>query len=73
MNVGVDGSETYKFPIYITDNVLEQYNTYDKHVQMIASNMESFMLLRTNPKLTGNVKLVVSEDYNLYLDTFKIS
>jgi len=40
---------------------------------MIASNMESFMLLRTNPKLTGNVKLVVDEDYNLYLDTFKIS
>ena len=40
---------------------------------MIASNMESFMLLRTNPKLTGNVKLVVSSDYNLYLDSFKIS
>jgi len=40
---------------------------------MIASNMESFMLLRTNPKLTGNVKLVVTEDYNLYLDSFKVS
>jgi len=31
------------------------------------------MLLRTNPKLTGNIKLVVSEDYNLYLDTFSVS
>ena len=40
---------------------------------MIASHMESFMLLRTNPKLTGNIKLVVTSDYNLYLDTFKIS
>jgi hypothetical protein len=34
--------------------------------------MESFMLLRTNPKLTGNIKLVVSDDH-LYLDTFKVS
>jgi hypothetical protein len=31
------------------------------------------MLLRTNPKLTGNIKLVVDTDYNIYLDTFKAS
>ena len=35
--------------------------------------MGSFMVLRTNPKLTGNIKLVVTEDYKLYLDTFKVS
>lgn len=63
----------YIFPIYITNNTLDQYKFYNKSASMIASNMESFMLLRTNPKLTGNVKLVVTEDYNLYLDTFKIS
>ena len=65
---------SYKYlQVYITKNTINSYKIYDKQTQMIASNMESFMLLRTNPKLTGNVKLVVDEDYNLYLDTFKIS
>lgn len=73
MQVTVDNNEKYNFPIYITNNTLNQYKFYDKQASMIASNMESFMLLRTNPKLTGNVKLVVTEDYNLYLDSFKVS
>ena len=72
LNVSTNGTP-YKFPIYITNNTLDEYKIYDKQASMIASNMESFMLLRTNPKLTGNVKLVVTENYNLYLDTFKIS
>lgn len=59
--------------LYIIKTNTQEYKTYDKQSSMIASNMESFMLLRTNPKLTGNIKLVVTEDYNLYLDTFKIS
>ena len=33
----------------------------------------SFALLRANPKLTGNIKVVVDSDENLYLDTFKVS
>lgn len=47
--------------------------SYNKESNMISSNMESFMLLRTNPKLTGNIKLVVDTNYNLFLDTFKVS
>jgi len=31
---------------------------------------KSFQLLRTNPALTTNVKLVVTSDYNLYLESF---
>lgn len=31
---------------------------------------KSFQLLRTNPALTTNVKLVVSSDYKLYLESF---
>ncbi len=31
------------------------------------------MLIRTNPKLTGNIRLVVTEDYKMYLDGFKVS
>ena len=33
----------------------------------------SFQLLRVNPKLTGNIKVVVDSNNNLYLDTFKVS
>lgn len=40
--------------------------------KMINSNV-SFQLLRTNPKLTGNIKVVVTEKSDLYLDTFKVS
>lgn len=71
--ITINDTTTYNIPIYITKNIINQYEVYDKQAHMIASNMESFMLLRTNPKLTGNVKLVVDENYNLYLDTFKIS
>lgn len=73
INLNVSCGSVFNFPVYVTRNVLNGVKTYDKQSQMIASNMESFMLLRTNPKLTGNVKLVVDEDYNLFLDTFKIS
>jgi len=33
----------------------------------------SYMLMRTNPKFTGNIKLSIDTSNNLYLDTFKIS
>lgn len=46
---------------------------YKNSANIINSKLSSFMLLRTNPKLTGNIKLVVDTDYNLYLDTFKVS
>jgi len=59
--------------LYVTNEPLTKYDIYDKQCKAIAANMESFMLLRTNPKLTGNIKLVVTEDYKLYLDTFKVS
>lgn len=77
-NVNISGSitlnnETHKLNLCFYTNDILNVESYDKNCNMIASNMESFMLLRTNPKLTGNIKLVVTEDYNLYLDTFKVS
>ena len=33
----------------------------------------SYMLLRTNPKFSGNVKIIISNDNKIYLDTFKVS
>jgi hypothetical protein len=34
---------------------------------------KSFFLVRTNPALTGNVKLVVSSSYKLYLESFDVN
>ena len=34
---------------------------------------KSFQLLRTNPALTTNVKLVVGSDYKLYLESLGIN
>mgnify|MGYP006934502663 FL=1 len=44
-----------------------------KRAQKMNNPNVSYGLLRVNPKLTGNVKVVVDSDSNLYLDTFKIS
>lgn len=47
-------------------------NAYPRATKMNLPNV-SYALLRTNPKLTGNVKVVVDSNGNLYLDTFKVS
>jgi len=48
------------------------FETYDR-VENMMDDATSFMLLRTNPKLSGNVKVVVTSDGNMYMDTFKVS
>ena len=45
------------------------YETEDNPNSLIGS----YALLRTNPKLTGNIKLVVDSNENLFIDTFKVS
>lgn len=37
--------------------------------KQINDDKDSFMLMRTNPKLTGNIKLVVDSNENLYLES----
>ena len=44
-----------------------------KRLNMMIDDDTSYAVLRVNPKLTGNVKVVVDSDSNLYLDTFKVS
>lgn len=70
-----ENSNILSFPVSvnivsITSKLLQLYN-YQANI--IGDDTGSFMVLRTNPKLTGNIKLVVTEDYKLYLDTFKVS
>ena len=58
--------------LIITNDENEKHLTkYDNDGKDIGNEHSSSMLLRANPKLSGNVKLVVDTDYNLYLDTFK--
>lgn len=46
---------------------------FDKNGFAMTDTNSSFLLMRTNPKLSGNIKLVVDKDQNLFLDTFKVS
>ena len=43
------------------------------HVIKMNNPDVSYALVRTNPKLTGNVKVVIDSSSNIFLDTFKIS
>lgn len=59
--------------INITHNIGEvEQQGWDRCEKMIDCDT-SFQLLRVNPKLTGNVKVVVDSKNDLYLDTFKVS
>lgn len=77
-----------EFPVEIKCNNIESltikatirvslYNelktSFSKSSEPITDSTASLLLLRTNPKLSGNVKLVVDNDYDLFLDTFKVS
>jgi hypothetical protein len=44
-----------------------------KNIANLNSTMASYALLRANPKLTGNIKLVVDSKQDLYIDTFKVN
>ena len=67
------GITNYPVSVNITYIASESIKLYDYQANIIGDDTGSFMVLRTNPKLTGNIKLVVTEDYKLYLDTFKVS
>jgi len=68
----IDNVET-EFIWNRTELDLNGYNTaYGKCNNMNVPN-NSYMLLRVNPKLSGNVKVVVDSNSNLYLDSFKVN
>lgn len=62
-----------EYNVYYQPNKSNYKNYYSEHQQNINNERSSFMLLRTNPKLTGNIKVVVDSDNNLFLDTFQIN
>lgn len=67
------GTNNGTIKIQVVDSDTYKSDIVNSESKILSGPLESFMLLRTNPKLTGNIKLVVDSDYDLYLDTFKVS
>ena len=62
--------------VYTFDYVPKKLNITEPdltHVIKMNNPDVSYALVRTNPKLTGNVKVVVDSNSNIFLDTFKVS
>ena len=47
-------------------------NTYENS-SVLVDGKASYLILRSNPKFTGNIKIVTDEDENIFLDTFQVS
>lgn len=73
----------FNISIYDNETLYDEYscsynpailNDIDKiNYKSINNIQSSYMLIRTNPKLSGNIKLVIDDKDDLYLDTFKIN
>ena len=60
--------------VYVSDkHVSNSTDLFEKNGVSMTDTNSSFLMMRTNPKLSGNIKLVVGKDQTLYLDTFKVS
>lgn len=59
--------------IYYRPNIIDgDINIYENENTLV-DDKTSYLILRTTPELTGNIKLVVDCSNNLFLDTFKVS
>ena len=68
-----NGSSVGTIKLYFSMSDVQEIQDVSFDAKQLNTKLESFMLLRTNPKLSGNIKLVVDSHYRLYLDTFKVS
>lgn len=50
----------------------DKINVYDNESILIEGEA-SYLVLRSNPKFSGNIKIVVDTSDNIFLDTFKVS
>lgn len=70
--ISTNGTEYTYDPVDNTGTDLYKKKEY-KRLDMMIDDDTSYSILRVNPKLTGNVKVVVDSESNMYLDTFKVS
>lgn len=73
LNKNIYKEEVYYFAYnYDKENKSLKNNTLS-NTKILNSDRTSFMLLRTNPKLTGNIKLVIDSNDKMYIDTFEVN
>lgn len=71
-----DASGNRQSVVYTFEYVPKKLNITEPdltHVIKMNNPDVSYALVRTNPKLTGNVKVVIDSNSNIFLDTFKVS
>lgn len=56
-------------PYVVSSDSINIYETSNVQVE----GDTSYLVLRTNPKFSGNIKLTVDSSNNLFMDTFKVS
>jgi hypothetical protein len=56
-------------PYVVSSDSINIYETSNVQVE----GDTSYLILRTNPKFSGNIKLIIDPSNNLYMDTFKVS
>ena len=59
--------------VNISDNDTQSLEDMTFAANQLDMTLETYLLMRTNPKLSGNIKLVVDSKYHLYFDTIKDS
>lgn len=67
------GEPLYGKIIFSKNKIFSETNKFSSAATALKDTNSSFLMMRTNPLLTGNIKLVVDEKEDLYLDTFKIN
>lgn len=73
IDITVNNNSNMRVRVAVTDSDIQKLNNCTYDAKALVNKLETYMLIRTNPKLSGNIKLVVDSDYHLYLDTFKVS
>lgn len=70
---GAESLEDVRGKLFTKKNLECVNDIFSQNVCALTDTTSSYQMIRTNPKLSGNIKLVVSKDQTLYLDTFKVS
>jgi len=75
-DVSLTGISSYTIDVSIFNRPFlldtNEFNTFNTQKSLV-DNEASYLLLRTNPKYSGNIKLMIDASNNIFLDTFKVS
>ncbi len=74
ISAGTSIDSTVDISIFNRHNIIAEVELNNFETTNIQTEGDtSYLLLRTNPKFSGNIKLIADSSNHLYLDTFKVS